>query len=154
MATNTTIGFVDDLDRADSNDLKNFFLRWYSPNNACVIVSGDVNTKEVVAWVDKYFGGIQRGPEVKKQAVPKVKLTENKVVTYPDANAYVPLIYSTFVGVPVGHADEAALDVLTYLMGGTRSSTLYKKFVDAEWALQANASVASGLVATVSYTGI
>ena len=60
--------------------------------------------------------------------------------TSPDANAYVPLIYSTFVGVPVGHADEAALDVLTYLMGGTRSSTLYKKFVDAEWALQANAS--------------
>ncbi|MFZ9631643.1 MAG: M16 family metallopeptidase, partial [Bacteroidia bacterium] len=136
----STIGFVDDLDRADSNDLKNFFLRWYSPNNACVIVSGDVNTSEVVAWVDKYFGGIQRGPEVKKQAVPKVKLTENKVATYPDANAYVPLIYSTFVGVPVGHADEAALDVLTYLMGGTRSSTLYKKFVDAEWALQANAS--------------
>jgi hypothetical protein len=37
------------------------------------------------------------------------------------------------VGVPVGHADEAALDVLTYLMGGTRSSTLYKKFVDAEY---------------------
>ena len=136
----STIGFVDDLDRADSNDLKNFFLRWYSPNNACIIVSGDVNTSEVVAWVDKFFGAIQRGPEVKKQAVPRVKLLENKVATYPDANAYVPLIYSTFVGVPVGHADEAALDVLTYLMGGTRSSTLYKKFVDAEWALQADAS--------------
>ena len=48
----STIGFVDDLDRADSNDLKNFFLRWYGPNNACIIVSGDVNANEVVAWVE------------------------------------------------------------------------------------------------------
>ena len=136
----STIGFVDDLDRADSNDLKNFFLRWYGPNNACIIVSGDVNANEVVAWVDKYFGSIQRGPEVKKQSVPPVRLKESKVITYPDGNAYVPLIYSTFVGVPVGHPDEAAMDVLAYLMGGTRNSTIYKKFVDAEWALQADAS--------------
>lgn len=131
----STIGFVDDLDRADSNDLKNFFLRWYSPNNACVIVSGDINTNEVVAWVDKYFSGIQRGPEVKKQSVRKVELKENKFITYSDANAYAPLIYTTYVGVPVGHPDEAALDLLTYLMGGTRNSPLYKKFIDAEWAL-------------------
>lgn len=136
----STIGFVDDLDRADSNDLKNFFLRWYAPNNACIIVSGDVNTQDVVSWVGKYFGAIQKGPEVKKQSVPPVRLKESKVITYPDANAYVPLVYSTFVGVPVGHADEAALDVLAYLMGGTRSSTIYKKLVDAEWALQADAS--------------
>ncbi|MFN6047268.1 MAG: M16 family metallopeptidase, partial [Bacteroidota bacterium] len=99
-----------------------------------------VNANEVVAWVDKYFGSIQRGPEVKKQSVPPVRLKESKVITYPDGNAYVPLIYSTFVGVPVGHPDEAAMDVLAYLMGGTRNSTIYKKFVDAEWALQADAS--------------
>ncbi|MFM8996178.1 MAG: M16 family metallopeptidase, partial [Bacteroidota bacterium] len=43
-------------------------------------------------------------------------------------------------GVPVGHGDEAALDVLAYLMGGTRNSTIYKKLVDADWALQADAS--------------
>ena len=99
-----------------------------------------MNANEVVAWVDKYFGSIQRGPEVKKQSVPPVRLKESKVITYPDGNAYVPLIYSTFVGVPVGHPDEAAMDVLAYLMGGTRNSTIYKKFVDAEWALQADAS--------------
>ncbi len=136
----STIGYVDDLDRADSSDLRNFFLRWYGPNNAAIILVGDVNTNEVVEWVGKYFGGIEKGPEVKKQLVSRVSLKENKYATYTDPNAFVPLVYQTFVGVPVSHPDEAALDMLSYLMGGTRSSILYKKFMDPEWALGASAT--------------
>ncbi|MBL7811865.1 MAG: insulinase family protein [Bacteroidetes bacterium] len=136
----STIGYVDDLDRVDSSDLRNFFLRWYGPNNACIVISGDVNTQDVVNWVDKYFGGIARGPEVKKQRVKPVQLTENGLRSYPDPNAYVPLIYTTYPAAPVGHADEAALDYLAYMLSGTRKSPLYKKFIDAEWALQVNAS--------------
>lgn len=134
----STIGFVDDLNRADSNDLKNFFLRWYGPNNACVIVSGDVNPAEVVQWVEKYFGTINPCPEVKKQRLPPVRLKENTIKGYVDPNAYVPLIYTTFPAAPAFHEDEAALDVLSYLMSGTRNSVMYKKFIENEWALQAN----------------
>ena len=101
----STIGFVDDLDRADSSDLKNFFLRWYAPNNACIIVVGDVNTKEVIDWTQKYFGGIPAGKKVRKKRLPPVRLTENKVKNYPDPNAYVPLTYITYPGVPVAHKD-------------------------------------------------
>lgn len=136
----STIGFVDDLDRADSNDLKNFFLRWYGPNNACVIVSGDVNPSEVVGWVEKYFGTIQPCPEVRKQKVKPVVLKENLIKGYTDPNAYLPLLYVTYPAVPAMHPDEAALDVLGYLMAGTRTSNLYKKFIDEEWALQVDAS--------------
>ncbi|MBS3913496.1 MAG: insulinase family protein [Bacteroidetes bacterium] len=136
----STIGYVDDLDRADSNDLKNFFLRWYGPNNACVIVSGDVNTADVVKWVEKYFGTIQQCPEVRKQRVPPVKLKENGIRSYVDPNAYVPLIYTTFPGAPIVHEDAAAMDVLAYLLGGTRNSVIYKKFIKDEWALQASAN--------------
>ena len=136
----STIGFVDDLDRADSSDLRNFFLRWYGPNNAAIILVGDVNTTEAVEWVGKYFGGIEKGPEVKKQLVSRVNLKENKYATFSDPNAFVPLVYQTYVGVPVLHQDEAALDMLSYLMGGTRSSILYKKFMDPEWALGASAT--------------
>ena len=60
------IGYTDDLDRANLQDLKNFFLRWYGPNNATLVVAGDVNTKEVVALVEKYFGSIERGPAVRR----------------------------------------------------------------------------------------
>ncbi len=135
----STIGFVDDLNRADSNDLKNFFLRWYGPNNACVIVSGDVNASEVVKWCEKYFGAIKRGKEVTKKRVKPVVFTEHKLKSYPDPNASLPLMYISYPGAPVYHEDEAAMDMLSYLMSGTKSSVLYKKFTDGEWALQSAA---------------
>ena len=56
-----TIGYVEDLNRVDVNDLKNFFLRWYGPNNATLTVGGDVKPAEVVKLVEKYFGSIPRG---------------------------------------------------------------------------------------------
>ncbi|HEY0679854.1 MAG TPA: pitrilysin family protein, partial [Chitinophagaceae bacterium] len=59
-----TIGYVEDLNRVDVNDLKNFFLRWYGPNNATITVGGDVNAADVVKLAEKYFGSIPRGPEV------------------------------------------------------------------------------------------
>jgi zinc protease len=136
----STIGFVDDLDRADSNDLKNFFLRWYGPNNACIIVSGDVNAAEVVKWTEKYFGGIPAGKIVKKKRVKPIAIEKERVKSVQDANAPVPLMYITYPTVPAYHEDEAALDLLAYLMGGTKSSVIYKRFLDAEKALQLNVS--------------
>src|SRR5882672_8157563 len=58
-----TIGYVEDLNRVDVNDLKNFFLRWYGPNNATLTVAGDVKTADVIKMAEKYFGPIPRGPE-------------------------------------------------------------------------------------------
>src|SRR6187399_466120 len=59
-----TIGYVADLNRSDVNDLKNFFLRWYGPNNATLTVGGDLKTAEVLALAQKYFGAIPSGPKV------------------------------------------------------------------------------------------
>src|SRR5690554_4097481 len=50
-----TIGYIEDLDRVNVEDLKNFFLRWYGPNNATLTIGGDVNTAEVLKMVEKYF---------------------------------------------------------------------------------------------------
>jgi zinc protease len=58
-----TIGYVEDLDRVNVNDLKNFFLRWYGPNNATITVGGDVSPEQVVKMVEKYFGPIPAGPK-------------------------------------------------------------------------------------------
>ena len=60
-----TIGYLEDLDRVNVEDLKNFFMRWYGPNNACLVVAGDVNPAEVVKMAEKYFGPIPKGPEVR-----------------------------------------------------------------------------------------
>src|SRR5919112_4494511 len=69
-----TIGYLEDLDRSEVNDLKNFFLRWYGPNNATLTVGGDVKTADVVKLAEKYFGAIPRGPEVKPVKLDPVAL--------------------------------------------------------------------------------
>ena len=134
------IGYVDDLDRVDSNDLKNFFLRWYGPNNATIVVSGDADAKQVVQWCEKYFGSFNRCPEIKKQRVSPVIIPESRFATFYDGKASVPVIMASWPGPPVYTNDEPALDILSQLLGGGKSSPLYKRFVEAEIALQANAS--------------
>src|SRR3954452_2176060 len=69
-----TIGYVEDLNRVIVDDLKNFFLRWYGPNNATLTVGGDVNTKDVVKMVEKYFGPIPSGPAVTSANLEPVKV--------------------------------------------------------------------------------
>ena len=51
----STIGYLADLDRVDVNDLKQFFLRWYGPNNATLTIAGDVKPAEVLKLAEKYF---------------------------------------------------------------------------------------------------
>jgi len=68
-----TIGYVEDLNRVDVQDLKNFFLRWYGPNNATLTIGGDFKSADVIKLVDKYFGSIHKCPEVSKTILPIVK---------------------------------------------------------------------------------
>ena len=60
------IGYVDDLNRANLEDVKNFFLRWYGPNNAILTISGDFSSPEALKMIEKYFGGLKPCPDVKK----------------------------------------------------------------------------------------
>src|SRR6187549_57631 len=70
-----TIGYVEELNRVDVNDLKNFFLRWYGPNNATLTIGGDITPAQVVKLAEKYFGPIPRGPEVTPTNLPPAVLS-------------------------------------------------------------------------------
>jgi zinc protease len=129
------IGYVDDLDRADVDDLKNFFLRWYGPNNAILSVGGDVNTEEVLSLAMKYFGPVKRGPEVKKKRVPLPVIADDKYTNSKD-DVYLPLTQMVFPAVPRLHRDEAPLDILASIMGNGNNSIFYKNFVKSERAVQ------------------
>lgn len=135
-----TIGKLEDLDRADLQDLKNFFLRWYGPNNAVLTVGGDVNPEEVVALVEKYFGVIESGPGVKDMNLEPVSLDEDRYVSYVDNNIRFPALILTYPTVPRFHEDEAPLDFLAQILGTGRSSYFFKKFVEPRKAIQAFAS--------------
>jgi zinc protease len=134
----TTIGYIEDLNRVDVNDLKRFYMRWYGPNNAVLTVSGDVNTNEVVKLANKYFGSIPRGPEVKNMAKQPAVLTENRYISYED-NVKFPMFKVTYPTVASMEKDEVALDVLGEILSSSKSSPLYNTFIKSQKAVSANA---------------
>ncbi|MGB6231421.1 MAG: pitrilysin family protein [Litorimonas sp.] len=121
----STIGYLEDLDRADLDDLKRFFLRWYGPNNATLTIGGDIDKAETLAMVEKYFGSIPRGPEVEAPEKPPVALDSDRYISLED-NVQLPLLYMAWPTVHASHPDEAPLDVLQNIMGGGQTSLLYK----------------------------
>jgi zinc protease len=133
-----TIGYVEDLNRGDVNDLKNFFLRWYGPNNATVTVGGDVKTTDVVKLVEKYFGVIPRGPEVKPVVVPPAVLATDRYASYTDNYAKLPLLLVQYPTVPNYHKDMGALACLAQVLGQGKNSVLYQQLVKKQLALQSN----------------
>ena len=135
----STIGYVEDLDRVDVNDLKKFFLRWYGPNNAALTIGGDIDAAQTLAWVRKYFGSIPRGPDVAKPERPPVALDADRYISLED-NVALPLLYLSFPTVHRFHEDEAPLDVLMFVMGTGQTSLLYKNLVKDRIAVQAQAS--------------
>jgi zinc protease len=132
-----TIGYVEDLNRVNVNDLKNFFLRWYGPNNAVLTVGGDLDVAQVIKWTEKYFGSIPRGPEVKPTVLPAVVLDKDRYVTMTDNYAKLPRLVAALPTVPANHPDEMALDCLAQILGGDNNSILYQNLVKTQKALNA-----------------
>ncbi|MGB3455040.1 MAG: pitrilysin family protein [Litorimonas sp.] len=134
----STIGYLEDLDRADLDDLKRFFLRWYGPNNATLTIGGDIDKAETLAMIEKYFGSIPRGPEVDAPEKLPVSLNEDRYISLED-NVQLPLIYMAWPTVHASHPDEAPLDVLQNIMGGGQTSLLYKNLDKEGLTLQSSA---------------
>lgn len=130
-----TIGYVDDLNAATLDDVKNFFLRWYGPNNAILTISGDFDKQQALKWIEKYFGSLKPSPEVKKLRAKTPILPEDKYGAYSD-RVYFPLNLRVYPTVPEHHKDEAALDLLAEMMGGGKNSIFYQKFIKTEKAAQ------------------
>ncbi len=149
-----TIGYVEDLNRVTVDDLKNFFLRWYGPNNATLTIGGDVDTAAVVALVEKYFGPIPRGPAVTPTKLPAPVLDRDRHVTLVDNYARLPQLSITFPSVPENHPDEVALDCLAQILGQGKNSILYQQLTKTQRALSASAFNSSSELAGEFIFGI
>lgn len=132
-----TIGYVADLDRVDVNDLKRFFLRWYGPNNATLTIGGDINVKQTLAWVQKYFGSISRGAQVTKTVLPAPVIPAARYVSYTDNYAQLPMLCIVYPGVKLYDKDQAALDALATIIGDGTNSLLSQYFIKGRKAVQA-----------------
>ena len=125
------IGSMADLSAASLDDVKNFFRTYYAPNNAVLVVAGDIDVNQAKQLVRKHFGDIPRGPApppLRDASLPGL-LGEQKREVVQDANAPVPAVY---VGFRMPNArDERgdAVDVLAALIGQGRSSPLFEALV-------------------------
>ncbi len=132
------IGHMADLNRANVNDVKAFFLRWYGPNNATLTIGGAVSAEQVLPLVQQYFAAIPAGPAVTPAAKTPVTLNADRYISIED-NVHLPLLYMAFPTVYLRHEDEAALDILAEILGGGNNSLLYKNLVKTQKAVEAQA---------------
>lgn len=123
-----TIGSLTDLTAASLDDVKGFFRQYYVPNNASLVVAGDFDSKQAKAWINKYFGPIAKGAEIKRPNNPLPKLDKETRVTVEDT-VPLPRLYISWHTVPQGHPDEAPLDFLASILSSGRGSRLQSNLV-------------------------
>jgi len=130
------IGWPEDLDAAELDDLQRFFLRWYGPNNATLTIGGDLNPVQTLDWIVKYFGPIPPGPDVDNVPAQPARLETDRYVTLED-NIHLPAIAMLFPTVQYRHPDEAPLDAAAKILGQGRASLLYQRLVQTGRAVSA-----------------
>ncbi|MCB1025006.1 MAG: insulinase family protein, partial [Acidobacteria bacterium] len=124
----TTIGSLEDLTRASMEDVQSFFRKYYAPNNASLVIAGDFDEKQAKKWVEKYFGGIEKGVAIDRPNPPAPKINGEIRKTFEDA-VQLPRLYMVWLSSPLNSEDEAALDVLSSVLSSGRGSLLQSKLV-------------------------
>ncbi len=124
----TTIGSMADLQAATLDDVKQFFRSYYTPNNASLVVAGDFDPAEMKKLVERHFGAIPPGPPVSKLGAWQPQLDSDVVLEVQD-RVQLPRIYIAVPTAPAFSADDAALDVFGRILGGGKTSRLYKALV-------------------------
>jgi len=124
------IGSLEDLQNATLQDVKDFFRRWYVPNNVTLTIAGDFDAKQAKAWVEKYFGEIARGEEMAPRPKKNATLAETKKLYYEDNFARLPELRLTWPTVPLFHKDQYALDVLASYLAEGKSAPLNQVIID------------------------
>lgn len=137
---NPVIGWMNDLRHLKREDLVKWYETYYVPNNASIIVAGDISREEALPRIKKYFGSIPKGPEP-----PPVNITEpvqrGERRIWVKKEAQLPFIFAGYKTPNIGHPDEYALEIIANILSSGKSSRLYKSLVyDKQTALYAGGS--------------
>ena len=119
----STIGSMADLDAASLEDVKGWFRQHYGPNNAVLVLAGDIDAKTARPIVEKYFGDIPRGPQQRPVAVPVPTLAKAVTEVMKDRVATTRL-YRFWTGPGLSDPDAIPLDIGATVLGGLASSRL------------------------------
>jgi zinc protease len=150
------IGSLEDLQNATLQDVKDFYNRWYVPNNVTLTIAGDFDVEKAKEWVKKYFSDIEKGEAIPEMEKQPVTLATTKKLYYEDNFARAPQLTLTWPGVYNYHPDSYALEVLSSYLSKGKKAPLYKvlvedkKLSDNVNAFQYNSEIAGQLMIQVT----
>ncbi|KQQ87313.1 pitrilysin family protein [Massilia sp. Leaf139] len=124
----SVIGSHTDIQNAKLDDVRDFFTRYYGPNNASIVIAGDIDKVKTRALVAKYFGSLRRGPAVVRPQVKTPPITVEKRLVVPD-RVELPRVYMGWLTPPAYQPGDAELAVAAQILAGGKSSRLYKSLV-------------------------
>ncbi|MCU7693331.1 M16 family metallopeptidase [Haoranjiania flava] len=128
----TTIGEMEHLDAATLQEFQAFFKKYYVPNNATLIVAGDINPVQAKSLINTYFASIPKGAAIERNFEKEDPVTQQKEVTFYDPNIQLPAYLYTYRTPSNKEKDAYILDMLSTYLSSGKSSVLYKKLVDNE----------------------
>lgn len=124
------IGSLEDLQSATLDDVKDFFRRWYVPNNVTLVVAGDFDPVQAKRWVEKYFAEIKRGENIERLPKRPGVVKETVKLFHEDNFARLPELTMAWPTVEQYHPDSYALDVLTSYLASGKKAPLYTVIVE------------------------
>ncbi|MBV7269641.1 M16 family metallopeptidase [Winogradskyella luteola] len=128
----TTIGEMEHLDAATLEEFQAFNKKYYVPNNAVLVVAGDIDKAEVKKMIQDYFGPIPRGAEVTRDLPREEPITESMRDKAYDPNIQIPAVIAAYRTPSFKDRDAYVLDMISQYLSGGKSSVLYKKMVDEQ----------------------
>jgi zinc protease len=143
----SVIGSHADIQAAKLGDVQNFFKQYYAPNNASLAIVGDIDKAATKALVEKYFGPLKSGGPVPKPAVETARITSERRAVIKD-RVELPRVYMAWLTSPIYQPGDADGEIAAALLGGGRSSRLYKKLVYEKQIAQDATASQSSLVLT------
>lgn len=132
-----TIGAMADLDAATLKEFRAFNKKYYLPNNAVLVVSGDFKIAPAKKLIKEYFEPIPAGPKVIQPSIKEEPITKEIKTTFYDPNIQIPAVFTVYRTPAMTTRDARVLDMISDILSGGKSSRLYKKLVnDDKKALQ------------------
>ncbi|MFZ0818616.1 MAG: pitrilysin family protein [Candidatus Acidiferrales bacterium] len=126
----TTIGSMEDLDKATLADVQDFFHTYYRPDNATMVIVGDFTTQQATAWAQKYFGGIPKPAQpIPRNATPEPAQTVERRLSQSYPNSPLPAVVIGYKMPAAFAADSYALELASNILSAGESSRLYRKLV-------------------------
>lgn len=136
----TVIGSIEDLNSAKLEEFQNFFKKYYIPNNAVLVVAGDIKPEQTKKWINEYYGSIPKGTSIVRNFAKETLITAETEETVYDANIQIPAYVYAYRTPNNKEKDSYTLQMLGNYLSNGKSSVLYKKLVDKEKkALEASA---------------